>query len=112
MARARKIILDIDPGPGDALATDNRGLWGADGLCGVDVKVAELHQHHPAVKLLADEVRAAAGDVTIIAGGPLTNIAAMLQREPELAAKIGHLIIVGGTNGGPGDVTAAAEFNM
>ena len=94
------------------LSTDNRHLWGADGFCGAPLRVAELHQQHPAVKLLADEVRSAPGEVTIIAGGPLTNVAAALLREPELATKIGHLLIVGGTFAGPGDVTAAAEFNM
>jgi inosine-uridine nucleoside N-ribohydrolase len=42
----------------------------------------------------------------------LSNIAAAFQLEPELALQVGHLIIVGGTLEGLGDVTAAAEFNM
>jgi inosine-uridine nucleoside N-ribohydrolase len=165
---ARKVILDVDPGVGDALAiclalatpelevvavtatggnvaprqaslnvqaiiehldparwprmgvaaedqplrTDGRELWGADGFCGVDLGVVELHQQHPATKVMSEEIRSAPGEVTIIAGGPLSNIAALLQREPDVAMLIGHLIIVGGTLEGPGDVTAAAEFNI
>jgi purine nucleosidase len=165
---ARKLILDVDPGVGDALAvclalnhpdlevvavtatggnvaprqastnvqtiiehldparwprigfadedqplsTDGRELWGVDGFCGTVLGVVELHQQHPSVKVLTEEIRSAPGDVTVIAGGPLTNLAAAMQRDAELAMQIGHLIIVGGTLHGPGDVTAAAEFNI
>jgi purine nucleosidase len=94
------------------LRTDGRGLWGTDGFCGAELRVAELHQQHPSTKVMADEIRAASGELTIIAGGPLTNLARLLRLEPELATQIGHLVIVGGTLNGPGDVTPAAEFNV
>lgn len=94
------------------LRTDNRLLCGTDGLCGADFRVAELHHQHSSMKLIADEIRAAPGQLTIIAGGPLSNIASVLQREPDLATKVGHLIIVGGTLDAVGNVTAAAEFNV
>jgi len=94
------------------LRTDGRELWGVDGLCGASLRIAELHQQHPSIKVLAEEIRSDPGGVTVIAGGPLSNIAALFQIEPELALQVGHLIIVGGTLEGPGDVTAAAEFNI
>lgn len=94
------------------LRTDGRELWGADGFCGATLGIAELHQQHPALKVIAEEIRNDPGGVTIVAGGPLHNIAAAFQLDPELALQVGHLIIVGGTLEGPGDVTAAAEFNM
>jgi purine nucleosidase len=165
---ARKVILDVDPGIGDAIAvclalahpalevvavtatggnvsprqasrnvqalvehldpprwprigfanedqplrTDNRELWGVDGLCGAELGVVELHQQHPSIKVLSEEIRLAPGEVTVIAGGPLSNLAAAFQFDSELAMMVGHLIIVGGTLEGPGDVTAAAEFNI
>ncbi len=98
--------------PMQPLRTDGRALCGIDGLCGANFSVAELHHRHASVKIIADEIRAAPGALTIIACGPLSNLATVLRREPDLATQVGHLIIVGGTFGGPGNVTAAAEFNI
>jgi len=94
------------------LPADGTQLHGTNGLGDVPLNVAELVHQHPAEKVICDEVRAAPSDVTIIALGPLTNIAAVLQRDPELATLIGHLIIRGGAVTAPGDITAAAEFNF
>jgi purine nucleosidase len=44
--------------------------------------------------------------------GPLSNLALALQQQPDLAELVGQLIIFGGTLAGPGNVTAAAEFNI
>lgn len=98
--------------PEQLLVTDTRELWGEDGLCGADFHVAELHHRHSAVKILSDEIKSAPGEVTIVACGPLSNIATAIQREPDLASLIGHLIIVGGAMGGPGNVAPLAEFNI
>ncbi len=98
--------------PEQNLRTDGRLLYGEGGLCGAEMRVAELHHRRPSKKVIADEIRAAPGDVTIIAGGPLSNIEAVLKMEPDLAMQVRHLIIVGGTVEGPGDVTASAEFNI
>lgn len=94
------------------LRADARHIFGPDGLCGAHFPLAELHHQRPSTKVIIDEVQASPGDVTIIALGPLTNIAAALQQLPDLATQIGHLIILGGTVGGPGNVTPAAEFNI
>ena len=50
-------------------------------------------------------------DVTLIATGPLTNIAAALNREPEIARKVSGLYIMGG-GAYAGNWTPAAEFNI
>lgn len=94
------------------LRADGRHIFGPDGLCGAHFPYAELHHQRPSAKVICDEVQAAPGDVTIIAMGPLSNIAAALQQQPDLALQIRHLIILGGTVGGPGNVTPAAEFNV
>jgi purine nucleosidase len=91
---------------------DQRNLHGANGLGDTDFNVAELVHQHPAEKVICDEVRLAPGEVTVVALGPLTNLAAALQRDPEIAQMIGHLIIQGGTYAGPGNITAGAEFNI
>ncbi len=98
--------------PDQLLITDSREFWGEDGLCGADFRVAELHHRHSSVKLISDELKASPGEITIVACGPLSNIATAIQREPDLASLVGHLIIVGGTLDGPGNVTPAAEFNV
>ena len=50
--------------------------------------------------------------LTIIALGPLTNIARAVQAEPETMRRLGHLIIMGGAIGVPGNVSPVAEFNI
>ena len=115
------IIEQIDPirwprigeAPRDQhFPTDARRIHGANGLGGVEFRVAELHHQHPSEKVICNAVRAAPEETTIVALGPLTNIASALQRDPDLATLVGHLIIMGGTVAGPGNVTAAAEFNI
>ncbi len=44
--------------------------------------------------------------------GPLTNIALALEREPELAGRIGRCVIMGGAPCCEGNVTPAAEYNI
>ncbi len=115
------IVEQLDPprwprlGAGAAdrmLRTDARHVFGADGLCGANLPCAELHHQRPSIKVMIDEVQAAPGDVTILALGPLSNLAIALQQQPDLASQIGHLIIMGGTLAGPGNVTPLAEFNI
>jgi purine nucleosidase len=53
-----------------------------------------------------------AGTVTVCALGPLTNIAMALVKAPEVAGKIGELVIMGGACFELGNVTPAAEFNI
>ncbi len=47
---------------------------------------------------------------TVLALGPLTNIACLLQQHPNLAPRIGRVMWMGGS-AGPGNHSAAAEFN-
>lgn len=63
-----------------------------------------------AVAALIDHLASSAEPATLLALGPLTNIAIVLQTRPDLAARIGRLMWMGGS-AGPGNHTAAAEFN-
>lgn len=51
------------------------------------------------------------GQVTVIAVGPLTNIARALQLEPQIAEHMERLIVMGGAVTVPGNVTPYAEAN-
>ncbi|MGO8747375.1 MAG: nucleoside hydrolase [Thermoguttaceae bacterium] len=98
--------------PDDGLPVDSRHMYGVDALGSAGFEVAELLSQHPSEKILCDEIRAAPEAVTIVALGPLTNIARAFQRDPELASLVGGLVIMGGTVGGPGNITPSAEFNI
>jgi len=50
--------------------------------------------------------------LTLITLGPLTNIALALEREPELAERIGRCVVMGGAPSCEGNVTPAAEYNI
>lgn len=63
-----------------------------------------------AVAALADWLRQSSQPRAVLALGPLTNLARLLQRQPDLAARIDPLIWMGGS-AGPGNHSAAAEFN-
>ena len=53
-----------------------------------------------------------AGTITLCALGPLTNIAMALVKAPEIAKRIGELVVMGGACFELGNVTPAAEFNI
>ena len=98
--------------PDNRLAVDRRSLYGSDGLGGTSFVVAERQHLLPSEKVICDQVRAAPHLVTIVALGPLTNIARAFLRDPELPTMVGRIVIMGGTVSGPGNITPAAEFNM
>lgn len=92
--------------------TDTQHIFGEDGLGNINLETSELHNKHPPDKVIVDTVHNAPGDVSIIALGPLTNIAAALKREPNLAELVDRTIIGGGSIQGIGNITSVAEFNM
>jgi pyrimidine-specific ribonucleoside hydrolase len=49
--------------------------------------------------------------VTLVATGPLTNVALLLARYPELGTRFARVVLMGGAIG-EGNVTPAAEFNI
>jgi len=85
---------------------------GADGLGGAGFAVSELHHQHASAKVIHDAVRMAPGDVTILAFGPLTNVAAAFLRDPTLPEMVDRVIIMGGSVTGIGDVTRVAQQNI
>jgi inosine-uridine nucleoside N-ribohydrolase len=73
---------------------------------------APLQPQH-GVDFLIETLRGGeAGEITLCALGPLTNIALALVKAPEIAGKIGELVIMGGAGFELGNVTPAAEFNI
>lgn len=61
---------------------------------------------------IVQAIEKANGNLTILAIGPLTNLAQVLMRRPYLAARIKRLVIMGGNINVPGNASKAAEFNF
>lgn len=53
-----------------------------------------------------------AGEITLVAIGPLTNIALLYKLYPGISSKISNLYIMGGNHLGVGNVSNCAEFNF
>jgi purine nucleosidase len=64
-----------------------------------------------AVDAIIETVEANPGLVCVTLG-PLTNVALALAKKPEIAAKVGRCVIMGGAPCCEGNVTPAAEFNI
>ncbi len=63
-----------------------------------------------AVRLLADTIEASDQPITIVATGPITNVARLLTEHAELRPRIAQIIFMGGSTG-RGNHTPYAEFN-
>jgi purine nucleosidase len=50
--------------------------------------------------------------LVVVTLGPLTNIALAVSKKPEIAAKVGRCVIMGGAPCCEGNVTPAAEYNI
>jgi len=64
-----------------------------------------------AIDLMADVLREAAEPVTLVATGPLTNVALLLRRHPAAAAALREIVVMGGAIGA-GNWRPLAEFNI
>jgi purine nucleosidase len=100
------------PGPLLQPLVDARAVHGESGLghARLPPPAAQPVAAH-AIDLLIETVAAAPGEVTVVATGPLTNIALAVRRHPPLASQVADFVIMGGS-AGRGNVTPAAEFNI
>lgn len=88
-------------------------VHGDEGLGGVRLPPSPAAvDRRPAVVALAELLESSPDPVTVAAVGPLTNIALLLAVYPEAAARIGRLVVMGGSAARGGNITAAAEFNV
>lgn len=117
---------------------DRRGIWVAGGLANPlvrdPIRATDFHgkdglgdsnlpqpklrpRGESALTLIKEEVQnARRGELSVIATGPLTNIAAVITEDPEIAQRLGEVVIMGGAFGlteyGIGNETPVAEFNI
>ena len=87
-------------------------VHGETGLDGPDLPPpARQPEREHAIDWIATTLAAAPSPVTLVATGPLTNVALLLARHPEFESKLERIVLMGGAIG-EGNVTPAAEFNI
>ncbi len=92
---------------------DASHVHGRDGFGDVDLPPAAhaARDEHAALALLRLS-HEHAGELLLVALGPLTNIALALKLDPTLPQRIKRFVIMGGAVTAHGNITAAAEFNI
>ncbi len=66
----------------------------------------------PAAAAMVELVRANPGQLTLVAVGPLTNVALAMRLAPDFAASLKRLVIMGGFFDRPGNASMTGEFNV
>jgi inosine-uridine nucleoside N-ribohydrolase len=107
-----------------AMSKEFQRRWGGLGFAGafnqdpaavVPAPGTKLNLRKPrrdAVNFLIAQIERHPGEVTILAIGPMTNIALALRMRPEIETKIKRIVFMGGNIRVPGNATPSAEFNF
>ena len=91
---------------------DASWFHGRDGMGEMNYpKPDQAPQSKHAVSALIEIIHANPG-LTLVTLGPLTNIALAVSQAPEIAAKVGRCVVMGGNPSCVGNVTPAAEYNI
>ena len=85
-----------------------------DGLGGLAAKYPPSGTVQPghAVEKIVQHIMASPGEITLIALGPLTNVALALRMEPKLATSVRKIVLMGGAVRVPGNVSPVASANL
>nr|MDO8082959.1 nucleoside hydrolase [Candidatus Freyarchaeota archaeon] len=65
-----------------------------------------------AIDLIIAKIMKTTGEITLVACGPLTNLAEVYGKQPEIGENVREIIIMGGAISVPGNITPHAEFNV
>lgn len=107
-----------------AMAREEQRRWGPISYSGAfaedpgavvpapGARLSARQPHRGAVRHLIDEIERHPGEITILALGPLTNVALALRLQPEIETKIKQIVIMGGSVRSPGNASPSAEFNF
>ena len=88
-------------------------IHGANGLGDIELPpVRGQADPRSAAQFIVDTLNARPGEVTLVAVGPVGNLAAALQLDPTVIEKVKRVVIMGGSIREGGNVTPVAEANM
>jgi len=88
------------------------GLHGSDGLGGAELPRVQLHGGHQSEKVIWECIKAHPREITILALGPLSNVARVFKRDPSIVELVAGLVISGGTAHASGNASAVSDFNF
>ena len=102
LALAGRSDVPVAAGAGRPLVRTSPGraehVHGDDGVHRAELpEPAAEPDPRPAIDLLADAIGGSADPVTLVAIGPLTNVALLYAVHPEVAATLGRVVIMGGS---------------
>lgn len=95
-------------------------VHGADGLGGVSEgywsrrqsEQSQVLAHRDGVEFLLEMARRYADRLTVVATGPLTNLALAAREDTTALRRVGRVLVMGGAVERGGNVTESAEFNV
>ncbi|MCY7323414.1 MAG: nucleoside hydrolase [Phormidesmis sp. CAN_BIN36] len=95
---------------------DAAHIHGNDGMGNLSTTLPpSTHEYETARysdEILIDKLNAMPGEITLVAIGPLNNLAAAEKKSPGILKKAKEVVIMGGAFFCPGNVTPHAEFNI
>ncbi|GLQ55302.1 nucleoside hydrolase [Devosia nitrariae] len=106
-------VIAGSAGPLVRKGIDEAAIHGDDGLGGVRLPEPLANPLEDATGWLAERLAAEErGTVDVLALGPLTNLAHLVGLYPQVAARIGRVIVMGGAIAEKGNVGPRSEFNF
>ncbi|PWG59354.1 nucleoside hydrolase [Bifidobacterium catulorum] len=88
-------------------------IHGQNGIGDVDIPDSDREpETEPAVDFIIDAVKTYGKDLVYVPTGPMTNIAAALDKAPEIKDEIGGIVLMGGALTVCGNVSAWSEANI
>ena len=93
-------------------AVHAKAFHGESGLGEAALPEPSISAHSGAVDFLKTVLRAEPGVVSVIALGPLTNLALAQQQDPGILECANEIVVMGGALHSPGNVAPHSEFNF
>lgn len=88
-------------------------VHGDDGLGNIALATPQRRaERQTAAEFIVDQVNRYPGEITLVAIGPLGNLATALHLDPDLPAKVRQVVIMGGVIAADGNVSPVAEANI
>ena len=88
-------------------------VHGSDGLGNVSVPEPTTKKaEQTAAEFLVDKVSQFPGEVSVLALGPLTNLALAIKMDPSFVSKVKKIVVLGGAFFAAGNATPSAEANI